>query len=117
LQVLGYVFVVLALIFDQIAWQYAIAIFVVVLLAGQLQTAGAILIEQVGYERYRRRDLMLIGAWSLLEIFWFRPLTAFWRIWATILFVAGRRPGWGSIPRGAALATPESEIEPAPLPR
>jgi cellulose synthase/poly-beta-1,6-N-acetylglucosamine synthase-like glycosyltransferase len=117
LQVLGYVFVVLALIFDRIAWQYAIAIFVVVLLAGQLQTAGAILIEQVGYERYRRRDLMLIGAWSLLEIFWFRPLTAFWRTWATILFVAGRRPGWGSIPRGAALATPESEIEPAPLPR
>ena len=51
----------------------------IVLLAGQLQTTGAIVIEQLGFERYRRRDLLLIGAWSALEIFWYRPLTAFWR--------------------------------------
>jgi hypothetical protein len=37
-------------------------------------------------------------------MFWYQPLTAFWRIWATILFLSGHRPGWGTIPRGAALA-------------
>lgn len=117
LQVLGYALVVLALAFDYLAWEYALALFVIVLLVGQLQTAGAILIEQLGFERYHRRDLMLIGGWGLLEIFWYRPLTAFWRVWATLLFMLGRRPGWGSIPRGAALAAPEPELEPAPLPR
>ena len=92
----------------------------VVLLAGQLQTAGAILIEQVGYGRYRPRDLLLIGGWSFLEIFWYRPLTAVWRVWATMRWLTGSRPGWGAIPRGAALGRRERRSEfalrPAPGP-
>jgi hypothetical protein len=100
-----------------VAWEYACAFIVIVLLAGQLQTAGGILIEQVGFGRYRARDVMLVGGWGFLEVFWYRPLTAFWRAWATLLFLTGRRPGWGKIPRGAALAESPAEIEPAPLPR
>ena len=62
--------------------------------------------------------LMLLAGWSLAELFWFRPLTALWRVWATVLALFGRRPGWGSIPRGAAFQEqPEIEIAPAPLPR
>jgi hypothetical protein len=61
---------------------------------------------------------MLLGAWSLLELLWYRPLTAFWRVWATVLALTGRRPGWGTIPRGAAFREePEAELVPAPLPR
>ena len=61
---------------------------------------------------------MLLGAWSLVELFWYRPLTALWRIWATALVIVGRRPGWGSIPRGAAFREePDVEPVPAPLPR
>ena len=60
----------------------------------------------------------MLGAWSLVELFWYRPLTALWRIWATVLVIAGRRPGWGSIPRGAAFRDePDAELVPAPLPR
>jgi cellulose synthase/poly-beta-1,6-N-acetylglucosamine synthase-like glycosyltransferase len=118
LQILGYVFLVVALILHLVAWEYAVALFVIVMLCGQLQTAGAILIEQLGFERYLGRDLLLIAGWSLLEIFWYRPLTAFWRTWATVLTLIGRRPGWGKIPRGVALGeVAESEREPAPLPR
>jgi hypothetical protein len=29
----------------------------------------------------RTRDLILLGTWSLLELFWYRPLTALWRTW------------------------------------
>ena len=89
-------------------------------LARGLQTAGAILIGEVSFERYRTRDLLWIGGWALLETFWYRPLTAIWRAWASLLWVTGRRPGWGTIPRGAALAErPElaAEVLPAPLPR
>jgi cellulose synthase/poly-beta-1,6-N-acetylglucosamine synthase-like glycosyltransferase len=117
LQVLGYGFLIVGLIYDQVSWQYAIAFIVLVLLAGQLQTAGAILIEELGFSRYRQRDLLLVAGWGLLELFWYRPLTAFWRAWATILFLTGRRPGWGKIPRGAALAEAPSDVTPAPLTR
>jgi biofilm PGA synthesis N-glycosyltransferase PgaC len=83
-----------------VSWQYAIAYIVLVLIAGQLETAGAILIEELGFGRYPQRDLMLVAGWGLLELFWYRPLTAFWRAWVTILFLTVRRPGWGKIPRG-----------------
>jgi hypothetical protein len=61
---------------------------------------------------------MLLATWSLLELFWYRPLTALWRLSATVLMIARRRPGWGSIPRGTAFhEQPEAELAPAPLPR
>ena len=45
-----------------ITWPYAVSLFVVMLLVGQLQTAGAILIEEVGFRRYTVRDLMCLPA-------------------------------------------------------
>ena len=112
LQVSGYVLFTVLAVLGLIAWEYAVAFFVLVLLGAQLQTAASLLIEDVGFGRYRARDLVKVGCWGLLEMFWYQPLTALWRIWATILFLSGRRPGWGAIPRGAALAE-----APAPLPR
>jgi cellulose synthase/poly-beta-1,6-N-acetylglucosamine synthase-like glycosyltransferase len=121
LQVIGYATVIVLAIFDLIAWEYAIVFLLLVLLVAQLQTAGAILAEEIGFGRYRRRDLLLIGGWGLLEMFWYQPMSAFWRLWASFLWVTGRRPGWGTIPRGAALAEPvpaeAPELAPAPLSR
>jgi cellulose synthase/poly-beta-1,6-N-acetylglucosamine synthase-like glycosyltransferase len=115
LQVAGYAILVAMILLDSVYWLYAVSLFVITLLVGQLQTAGALLIEETGFRRYRVRDLMLIGGWSLLELFWYRPITAAWRVWGTALFVFGRRPDWGTIPRGAALAeAPESVAEPLP---
>jgi cellulose synthase/poly-beta-1,6-N-acetylglucosamine synthase-like glycosyltransferase len=118
LQVAGYVILVVLIILHAVYWPYAVALFVITLLIGQLQIAGAILIEEVAFRRYDVRDLMLLACWSLLELFWYRPLTAAWRVWATLLVLIGRRPGWGSIPRGAAFGEkPQAELTPAPLPR
>jgi cellulose synthase/poly-beta-1,6-N-acetylglucosamine synthase-like glycosyltransferase len=118
LQVAGYGILIVMILLGQVSWWYVAAFTVVTLLVGQLQTAGAILIEEVAFRRYRNRDLMRLAGWSLLELFWYRPLTAIWRTWATTLVIAGRRPGWGSIPRGAALGEdPEAELVTAPLPR
>ena len=55
--------------------------------------------------------------WGLIEIAWYRPLTALWRLWASMLVLLGRRPGWGRIPRGAAFEASETPRAPAPLPR
>ena len=121
LQVAGYAIVIVMIVLHQVAFEYAAAFLVLTLLFGQLQTAGAIVIEEVAFSRYRTRDLLWLGGWSLLEIAWYRPLTAIWRAWASIRWLTGSRPGWGSIPRGAALAERPDEIspdaQPAPLPR
>jgi cellulose synthase/poly-beta-1,6-N-acetylglucosamine synthase-like glycosyltransferase len=121
LQVIGYVIVIVLAAFDRIAWEYAIGLLLIVLLVAQLQTAAAILTEDIGFRRYRRRDLLLIGGWGLLEMFWYQPLSALWRVWASFLWLIGRRPGWGTIPRGAALAerpmAEAPELAPAPLSR
>jgi cellulose synthase/poly-beta-1,6-N-acetylglucosamine synthase-like glycosyltransferase len=117
-QIAGYAIIAVLILWREVSWWYAVAFLLVPILIGQLQTASALLIEEVGFRRYRSRDLALLGAWSLLELFWYRPLTALWRIWATVLVIAGRRPGWGSIPRGTAFGEePDAELLPAPLPR
>jgi cellulose synthase/poly-beta-1,6-N-acetylglucosamine synthase-like glycosyltransferase len=120
LQLAGYAILVALVLLDAVSWWYVAAFFIVALLVGQLQTAGAILIEEVGFGRYRTRDLMVLAGWGVLELFWYRPLTALWRTWATVLTLVGRRPGWGSIPRGVAIREePEvgEELVAAPLPR
>jgi cellulose synthase/poly-beta-1,6-N-acetylglucosamine synthase-like glycosyltransferase len=118
LELAGYAVLAFLVVRDQVSWWYVAAYVVVALLAAQAQTAGAILIEEVGFRRYRTRDLVLLALWSLVELFWYHPLTVAWRCWATVLVLLGRRPGWGTIPRGAAFhAAPEGEPEPAPLPR
>src|SRR4051812_10988109 len=99
-QLAGYAIIVALILWHQVSWWYAAAFLLVPVLIAQLQTAGALLIEEVGFRRYRNRDLMLLATWSLVELFWYRPLTALWRVWATALVIVGRRPGWGSIPRG-----------------
>ena len=102
-ELLGAVLLIGLLVVHGTTWWFVAAFAVVAVLLGQIQTAGAILVEEVGFRRYRSRDLLLLGLWSLLELFWYRPLTLLWRVWATVLLLVGRRPGWGTIPRGAAL--------------
>ena len=63
------------LVVDGTTWWFVVALALAALLLGQIQTAGAILVEEVGFRRYRSRDLLLLGLWSLLELFWYRPLT------------------------------------------
>ena len=86
---------------------WVLTVMAIAVLVAQLQTAGALLVEEVGFRRYRSRDLLLLGLWTLTELFWYRPLTMLWRLEATARVLFGRRPGWGSIPRGAALAAEE----------
>jgi hypothetical protein len=123
LEVVGYGVLVALLATGYVAGEFALAFLLLILLLGLLQTAGAILIEEVGFSRYHSRDLLLVVAWGALETLWYKPLTAFWRTWASFLWITGRRPGWGSIPRGGALAEhpvpapDELAAAPAPLSR
>jgi hypothetical protein len=98
-EILGLAVVVTLVILEPSTWPYLVAFFGISLLFGQVQSLTALLIEEVGFRRYGRAGMTRLIAWGLLETFWYRPLLALWRAWATITFVFGRRPTWGTIPR------------------
>jgi len=115
-EVLGFAIVITLLIYNAVNWTYLLAFFLVALITGEVLSTTALLIEEVGFRRYRAKDLARLTAWGLVEALWFRPVLAWWRLKATLLALTGRRPGWGVIPRGEAILEHPSEIV-APLTR
>jgi cellulose synthase/poly-beta-1,6-N-acetylglucosamine synthase-like glycosyltransferase len=111
-EVLGYAVVIALVIIQPRDWPYLGALFGITLLFGQLQSMVALLIEETGFRRYGRSGMTRLLAWGFIEIFWYRPLLALWRTWATIGLLFGRRPGWGKIPRRAIDAAPADALAP-----
>ena len=77
-----------------------------------MQSAVALLIEEVGFRLYGRLEMTQLLGWGLLEIFWYRPLLALWRTWATVSLLLGRTPKWGTIPRRPLDETPAESVVP-----
>jgi hypothetical protein len=89
-----------------------LAFFLIAAVTGEVLSATALLIEEIGFRRYKATDLARLTAWGMLESLWFRPALAWWRLKATALALIGRRPGWGTIPRGATLEQPTRAVTP-----
>jgi cellulose synthase/poly-beta-1,6-N-acetylglucosamine synthase-like glycosyltransferase len=112
-EVLGFAVVIALIALDQVNWTYLVAFFLVAVVTSQVLSATALLIEEIGFRRYHSKDLALLAAWGLLEAVWFRPALAWWRLKATVLALGGRRPGWGTIPRGTGiLEQPAAAVTP-----
>lgn len=103
IEVLGYAIVITLIIESSANWTYLAAFFLIAVLTGQVLNATALLIEEIGFRRYKAADMARLTAWGLVESLWFRPALAWWRLKATILALTGRRPGWGTIPRGEGI--------------
>jgi cellulose synthase/poly-beta-1,6-N-acetylglucosamine synthase-like glycosyltransferase len=115
-EVVGFAIVVTLLVENHANWAYLVAFFLVAVITGQVLNATALLIEEIGFRRYHARDLVRLTAWGFVEALWFRPALAWWRLKATVLALAGRRPGWGVIPRGEGILERPAEVV-APLTR
>jgi cellulose synthase/poly-beta-1,6-N-acetylglucosamine synthase-like glycosyltransferase len=115
-EVLGFLIVITLVILHVADWTYVLAFFLIALLTGQVLSAAALVIEEIGFRRYKAVDLARLTAWGFAEAIWFRPPLAWWRLKATIDALTGRRPGWGTIPRGAGILEEPIEV-PAPLTR
>jgi cellulose synthase/poly-beta-1,6-N-acetylglucosamine synthase-like glycosyltransferase len=102
-EVVGFAIVITLLVLNLVNWTYLVAFFLIAVLSGQVLSTVALLIEEVGFRRYRAKDLAVLTAWGLVEAVWFRPPLAWWRVKATMLALIGRRPGWGTIPRGEGI--------------
>ena len=115
-EVVGFAIVITLLALNLVNWTYLVAFFLIALLTGQVLSTTALLIEEIGFRRYRALDLLRLTAWGFVEALWFRPPLAWWRLKATVDALIGRRPGWGSIPRGEAILERPGEVV-APLTR
>jgi hypothetical protein len=93
-------------------WTYVVAFFLIATLTGETMSATALLVEEIGFRRYRATDLLRLTAWGLVESVWFRPPMAWWRLKATLFALIGRRPGRSTIPRGATLEQPTQAVAP-----
>jgi cellulose synthase/poly-beta-1,6-N-acetylglucosamine synthase-like glycosyltransferase len=111
-EVLGFAIVIALLILHAVDWTYLVAFFLIATLTGEVMSAAALLVEEIGFRRYRALDLLRLTAWGFLEAMWFRPPMAWWRLKATFFALIGRRPGWGTIPRGATLEQPTQAVTP-----
>jgi cellulose synthase/poly-beta-1,6-N-acetylglucosamine synthase-like glycosyltransferase len=117
IEVLGFAIVITLLIDDAVNWTYLVAFFLVALVTSQVLDAATLLIEEIGFRRYHAKDLARLVAWGLVEALWFRPALAWWRLKATLLALVGRRPGWGTIPRGEGILEQPAHAVVTPLTR
>jgi cellulose synthase/poly-beta-1,6-N-acetylglucosamine synthase-like glycosyltransferase len=111
-EIVGFVIVVLLVVLNVVNWTYVLAFFLIAAVTGEVLSATALLIEEIGFRRYRALDVLRLTAWGAVESLWFRPALAYWRMKATLMTIMGRRPGWGSIPRGATLEQPTQVVAP-----
>ena len=111
-EVLGYAIVITLFVVDPSTWPYVVAFFGLSFLFGQAQSMIALLIEESGFRRYGRAEMTRLIGWGVLEIFWYRPLLAVWRLWATLSVFLGRRPTWGTIARREIDAAPAEAVAP-----
>jgi hypothetical protein len=108
--------VLLLIIYNRENRTCLVALFLIAGLTGEVLSASALLIEEIGFRRYRAKDLARLTLFGIIESLWFRPAMAWWRLKATFFALIGRRPGWGTIPRGEGILEHPPEVV-APLTR
>jgi cellulose synthase/poly-beta-1,6-N-acetylglucosamine synthase-like glycosyltransferase len=108
IELFGYVAVALSLVFGMFNLEIALLFFVVALMYGGLYSVGAVLLEELSFQRYPSpRDLALLLSFGVLENFGYRQLTAWWRVKAFWDYFRGtkswgtmEKKGFGSAPSG-----------------
>jgi cellulose synthase/poly-beta-1,6-N-acetylglucosamine synthase-like glycosyltransferase len=100
IEVVGYCCFVALFLLGYANWNVWAAMFALSVSMSSVITLAALLIQQ----RYapvvsRPSDLGRLLLASCVEMFFFKPLSAFWRVRATVLFIRGRQAKWDPIAR------------------
>jgi len=95
----GYCAMVVLLTMGSLNLQVGILFFIVALFYGVMFSVGAVLLEELSFQRYPNpRDLALLLSFGVLENFGYRQLTAWWRIKGIWDYFRGKN-AWGSMQR------------------
>ena len=67
---------------------------------GVLLSTVALLLEELSFHIYpRKRDLLILFAFSVLENFGYRQVNVVWRLIGTWQWLRGKQGGWGAMQR------------------
>jgi len=95
----GYIAMMFLLFIGALNTQITLLFFIVALLYGVMYSVGAVLLEELSFQRYPNpRDLALLLSFGVLENFGYRQLTAWWRVRAFWDYFRGKN-AWGSMQR------------------
>ena len=96
----GYISMIVMLALGILNVTMTILFFIVALFYGVMFSVGAVLLEEVSFQRYpKAKDLALLLSFGVLENFGYRQITMWWRVKAFYdYFVKGVR-SWGAMQR------------------
>jgi hypothetical protein len=98
-EALGYVAFLATVLMGRASPLYVTAFLAVAVVLGVVLSIAAVGLEELSFRRYpRRRDLLKLFLFGVLENFGYRQLNAWWRFRGTIRAVRGKE-GWGSMVR------------------
>lgn len=102
IEVLGYIFIVLLIVFNIISPLFALILFIVPIFVGTLITVNAIVVQELLYQIYRNpRYILLMVGLAVLENFGYRQINMYWRIIGLWRWFRGRKSVWGEMRRTA----------------
>ncbi|MGJ7910183.1 glycosyltransferase family 2 protein [Neobacillus sp. LXY-1] len=99
IELAGYIFMVLCLLFGGIYIEFAILLFLLSCIYGSIFSMSAVLLEEWSLTKYPKvSDLIKLFLYSLTETIWFRPMTVLWRCEGVWQIVTGET-SWGEMKR------------------
>lgn len=95
----GYIYIVIAFFIGDIYYEIAILLLLAFVLYGVVFSIMAVLFEAWSRNRtFKIADLLRLVLLSFTEIFWYRPITLFWRCEGLLNFLVKKRV-WGKMER------------------
>lgn len=95
----GYVYIIVAFFLGDIYYEIAILLSLLFVVYGAIFSALSILLEAWSTNTFPKvRDVFRLIVISLTEIFWYKPLTLFWRCEGIVHFMLGKNV-WGTMQR------------------
>ena len=100
IEFLGYLVMAGLLFSGGVQRDTAILFLAVALGFGVLLSTLALLLEELSFHVYpRKRDLLILFAFGILENFGYRQMNVFWRLVGTWQWLRGKQGGWGAMQR------------------
>jgi cellulose synthase/poly-beta-1,6-N-acetylglucosamine synthase-like glycosyltransferase len=96
----GYVFMTLAFFSGYVSW-YAFAVFLFVAVGlGILLSISGLLLEELAFHLYpKRRQLLVLGLFMILENIGYRQINSYWRLVGLCQWAAQKEAAWGEMKR------------------
>jgi cellulose synthase/poly-beta-1,6-N-acetylglucosamine synthase-like glycosyltransferase len=103
LETSGYFFMIAGYFLGFVHPHFALIFFVLAIGLGALNSASAIFLDELTFNRYPKlRHILVLFLVAVLENVGYRQLNAVWRLMALVQWVMGRPSRWGEMARGTS---------------